>query len=53
MKILVTGGCGFIGSAVIRHALRTTPHQIINIDKLTYAPPATHWKSACTIPAIH
>jgi dTDP-glucose 4,6-dehydratase len=37
MKILVTGGCGFIGSAVIRHALRTTPHQIINIDKLTYA----------------
>jgi dTDP-glucose 4,6-dehydratase len=37
MKILVTGGCGFIGSAVIRHALRATPHEIVNIDKMTYA----------------
>jgi dTDP-glucose 4,6-dehydratase len=37
MKVLVTGGCGFIGSAVIRHAIRYTAHQIVNVDKLTYA----------------
>ena len=38
MKILVTGGCGFIGSNFIRYFLKTHPHyHIINIDKLTYA----------------
>jgi dTDP-glucose 4,6-dehydratase len=37
MKILLTGGCGFIGSAVIRHAIAATGHDILNIDKLTYA----------------
>jgi dTDP-glucose 4,6-dehydratase len=37
MKILLTGGCGFIGSAVIRHAIAATGHEILNIDKLTYA----------------
>jgi len=37
MKILVTGGAGFIGSAVIRHIIRHTDHSVINIDKLTYA----------------
>lgn len=36
MKILVTGGCGFIGSAVVRQAIQAG-HQIVNIDKLTYA----------------
>lgn len=36
MKILLTGGCGFIGSAVVRHAIRTG-HEIVNIDKMTYA----------------
>ena len=37
MKILVTGGAGFIGSAVIRHIIQHTNNQVFNIDKLTYA----------------
>jgi dTDP-glucose 4,6-dehydratase len=37
MKILVTGGAGFIGSAFVRHILRNTPHGVVNVDKLTYA----------------
>jgi dTDP-glucose 4,6-dehydratase len=37
MRILITGGAGFIGSALIRHCLRHTAHQIVNLDKLTYA----------------
>jgi dTDP-glucose 4,6-dehydratase len=37
MKILITGGAGFIGSAVIRHLIADTTHQVINLDKLTYA----------------
>ncbi|GAB5604013.1 dTDP-glucose 4,6-dehydratase [Sideroxyarcus sp. TK5] len=35
--ILVTGGAGFIGSAVIRQFINDTPHRVVNIDKLTYA----------------
>jgi dTDP-glucose 4,6-dehydratase len=35
--ILVTGGAGFIGSAVIRHLINDTNHNVINVDKLTYA----------------
>lgn len=37
MKILVTGGAGFIGSAVIRHIIKNTNNEVLNIDKLTYA----------------
>lgn len=35
--ILVTGGAGFIGSAVIRHIIKDTLHKVVNVDKLTYA----------------
>ncbi|HEY3277819.1 MAG TPA: dTDP-glucose 4,6-dehydratase [Syntrophorhabdaceae bacterium] len=37
MNILVTGGCGFIGSNFVRHMLSKYPYHIINFDKLTYA----------------
>ncbi|MGI2808838.1 dTDP-glucose 4,6-dehydratase [Vibrio vulnificus] len=37
MKILVTGGAGFIGSAVIRHIINHTQDSVVNLDKLTYA----------------
>ncbi|WP_320358670.1 dTDP-glucose 4,6-dehydratase [Desulfobotulus sp.] len=37
MKILVTGGAGFIGSALIRHIIAHTEDSVVNVDKLTYA----------------
>ncbi len=37
MKILVTGGCGFIGSNFIHYMLKNTDHEIINLDALTYS----------------
>jgi len=36
-KLLITGGAGFIGSAVIRHIIDNTDHSVVNVDKLTYA----------------
>ena len=37
MKFIVTGGSGFIGSALIRFLISETDHDVLNIDKLTYA----------------
>lgn len=37
MRILVTGGAGFIGSALVRHLIDNTDHEVLNLDKLTYA----------------
>lgn len=37
MRFLVTGGAGFIGSAVVRHLIQDTPHEVVNFDALTYA----------------
>src|SRR5262245_9093931 len=37
MRILVTGGAGFIGSAVCRHLVGNLRHEVVNLDKLTYA----------------
>lgn len=37
MRIFVTGGAGFIGSALVRHLIHNTSHEVLNFDKLTYA----------------
>ena len=37
MRLFVTGGAGFIGSALIRYLIKETSHQVFNLDKLTYA----------------
>ena len=37
MRIFVTGGAGFIGSALVRHLIEDTEHEVLNFDKLTYA----------------
>ncbi|MGE9271099.1 MAG: GDP-mannose 4,6-dehydratase, partial [Verrucomicrobiales bacterium] len=37
MKLIVTGGAGFIGSAMVLKLLEETTHEVVNLDKLTYA----------------
>jgi dTDP-glucose 4,6-dehydratase len=37
LRILVTGGAGFIGSALVRYLIANTQHQVLNVDKVTYA----------------
>ena len=37
MKFLITGGAGFIGTAVIRHLIVDLGYEVVNVDKLTYA----------------
>jgi dTDP-glucose 4,6-dehydratase len=50
MKLLVTGGAGFIGSAVVRQAI-ADGHEVVNLDKLTYAASLTNVASVCDHPA--
>ncbi|MEE8659718.1 hypothetical protein DOFOFD_11990 [Acetobacteraceae bacterium EV16P] len=37
LLILLTGGCGFIGSSVVRHFIQSTGHSVVNVDCMTYA----------------
>lgn len=53
MKILVTGGAGFIGSAVIRHIISQQKDTIINLDKLTYAGNLNSLSAVCDNPRYH
>ena len=50
MRILLTGGCGFIGSAVVRRLIRHTEHSVVNIDAMTYAASEDSLEEARTDP---
>ena len=50
MRIIVTGGAGFIGSALCRHLLAATGHDVLNIDKLTYAGTLTSLRDVAADP---
>ena len=50
---LITGGAGFIGSAVIRYIIGSTPHKVVNLDKLTYAGNLDNVHSVVDSPNYH
>lgn len=53
MRILVTGGAGFIGSAVVRHLIQVERHEVLVVDKLTYAGSLTSLSSVEIDPRYH
>ncbi len=53
MKVMVTGGAGFIGSAVCRHLIKDLGHSVINVDKLTYASSAGSTVTIAASPLYH
>ena len=50
MRVFITGGAGFIGSALVRHLLADSDHQVLNFDKLTYAATETATEDAADSP---
>lgn len=50
MKVLVTGGCGFIGSAWVRHAVLAAQWRVVNVDALTYAAVPRALDAVCDSP---